>query len=48
MKEKLIMLKNTLSLISTSGKDTLIMADSIRYLEQIINNLDAVDKTDSE
>ena len=36
MNEKLVMLKNTLSMISTKGNDTIIMADCLRFLDGII------------
>ena len=40
MKEKLINLKNVLALIETKGENTKIMADCLRYTEQLINECD--------
>lgn len=37
--EQLTRITNTLSRISTRGEDTLAMADCLRALMQIINNL---------
>jgi hypothetical protein len=44
MKEKLINLKNALALIETKGENTKIMADCLRYTEQLINECDFQEK----
>lgn len=40
MKDKLIILRNTLSLIDTRGESTLHMADCIKFVSQLINDLE--------
>ena len=40
MKEKLIMLKNTLFDVETRGASTIIMSDCIKYLSQLIAEFD--------
>lgn len=40
MKEKLIMLKNTLFDVETKGNSTIIMSDCIKYLSQLIAEFD--------
>lgn len=37
MNEKLTKLFNTLCEIETKGRDTIIMSDYLKYLEQLIN-----------
>lgn len=39
MKEKLIAVFNTLKMVETRGESTLIMADCLRELANIINSL---------
>ena len=39
MKEKLIAIFNTLKMVETRGESTLIMADCIRELANIINSI---------
>lgn len=44
MRDKLVQLQSTLSLIETKGENTLIMADCLRFLNQCIAECE--DKTD--
>lgn len=39
MKNKLIQLKNTLGMIETKGESTLIMADCMRFISQLIEEV---------
>ena len=41
MKEDLIKVYNTLALVETKGESTKVMADLMRYVEQMIKNCDA-------
>ena len=47
MKEKLINLKNVLALIETKGENTKIMADCLRYTEQLINECEILPTNDN-
>lgn len=38
-KMELTKLYNTMGTIETKGKDTLVMADCLRFLENLINNI---------
>ena len=40
MKEKLVKLYNTLLLIETKGEGTKIMAECLKYTEQLVKELD--------
>ena len=40
MKEDLIKLYNTLALVETKGESTKIMADSMRFIEQLVKKCD--------
>ena len=40
MKEKLIAIFNTLKMVETKGDSTLVMADCLRELAQVINTVE--------
>ena len=42
MKDKLIQLRNTLSMVETRGESTMIMADCVRFLNECIKECDEV------
>lgn len=51
MKEKLIQLRNAMVLIETRGQSTIIMADCLKYIDQLItecDNPEELSKTDVE
>ena len=44
MKEELTSLFNTLCQVETKGQSSIIMADSLRYLEQLISKSEETEK----
>lgn len=48
MKNKLITVQRALCMIETKGSNTLLMADSLRLLEQCIQECDFEPKNESE
>lgn len=45
MKERLIQLLNTMSLIETKGESTLIMTDCVRYVNDLIQECEEKEAT---
>lgn len=48
IQEKLIKITNTLARISTRGEDTLMMADCLRAMEQVINEINESQNKEAE
>lgn len=48
MDKDLMMLRNTLMTVETKGNNTLIMADCIRYVDQLISKCAAEKNTPAE
>lgn len=48
IEEKLIKITNTLARISTRGEDTLMMADCLRAMEQVINEMHSAQDKEAE
>ena len=48
MKNKLIMAQRALCMIETKGSNTLLMADSLRLLEQCIQECDSETKNETK
>lgn len=48
IEEKLVKITNTLARISTRGEDTLMMADCLRAMEQVINEMHSVQDKEAE
>ena len=44
VKEMLTRIYNTLALISTKGEDTLVMADCLRAIQQIVDNTPIIEE----
>ena len=44
VKDMLTRIYNTLALISTKGEDTLVMADCLRAIQQIVDNTPTIEE----